>query len=112
MNKFLVSLTMGVITLVAASSASAQQLKGSEIKSLLSGKTFNYSGKTRGFSFYSSGGSVKVRDSKGGKLSGRWWVSGNSYCRKFGKGKTKCLTMRKAGAGKYRTSNGYTFWRQ
>lgn len=112
MRKFTIVMTMAIAALVPFSSVSAQQLKGSEIKSLLSGKSFSYSGKTKGSSSYSAGGSVRVSDNKSGKLSGRWWISGNSYCRKFRKGKAKCLTIRKVGAGKYRSSNGYTFWQK
>ena len=90
-------------------SSYAKKLSGAEIKSLLSGKSFRYSGKTSGTSTYTSGGRMTVSDSKFGKLSGRWWVKGSSFCRKYPRGKAKCMTIRSLGGGKYRNSSGYTF---
>ena len=95
--------------MLSPSIAQSKNLSGSQIRSLLSGKSFVYSGPTSGTVRYTAGGKVSNNDSKYGRNTGRWWTTNTSYCRKFGKGKTKCMRIRELGNGRYRSSNGYTF---
>ena len=86
----------------------AKPLTAVEIKKSASGKTFSYSGRYSGVFGTRSNGTAWLKSSKGRSKTGKWWISGNKFCRKWNKEKAQCATWTPIGGGKFKTSNGYT----
>ena len=87
-------------------------MTGAQIKAAASGKTFAYSGPDSGTMGLRANGTAWVKDSSGWSSTGKWWVSGNNFCR-YWKGKSsRCSSWTSLGGGKYSTGNGYTLRRK
>ena len=104
------SLTVALIAFTTPQAhAESEFLTGKQLRSIMVGKTLTYSGPTSGTFSVRANGTAAVNDSKAGRISGRWWIKGRSFCRKFKRGKAKCLRYRALGNGRYRSTNGYIF---
>jgi len=87
--------------------AGAQQLNGTEVSSLLSGKTISLSN-PRGRSYtntFTSDGRVMVSGSKANQ-SGRWAVVGDRYCLTLDEDqRQQCMDIYRVGDGTYQMVN-------
>ena len=95
--------------LVLANPAQAE-MTGAQIKAAASGKTFSISGPKSGTIGLRSNGTAWVKMSSGWSSTGKWWVSGNKFCRKWNrKGQSvRCYTWISVSGGKIKTGGGGT----
>jgi len=95
-----------MLFLLLGTSAQAA-MTGAQIKTAASGKTYAYLGSKSGTISIRSNGTAWIKASNGWNSTGKWWVSGNKFCRQW-KGKSaSCASWTSLGGGKIKTSNGY-----
>jgi hypothetical protein len=75
-----------------------RNLSASEIKSRISGKTFQYTRKDgNGFVTYNADGSFEFQDDTRGSGTGSWTASGEQYCETFGTAPQECGIFKSTG---------------
>ncbi len=111
----------GLLTCSFSAAATADQLSGDEIKSVIENKTVILETALGSMPLLYSSSGVVTGDGSGSGLgrffapkeSGTWWVKDNNMCQKFKtwyKGRTFCFTLESTGAGKlnWTRDDGYS----
>jgi len=106
MNISKILVLCAAISISASAEVYAQNLSGSELKTLLTGKSFSYTGKWVGTEKFHRDGKMTYKLDSGYSDEGKWWIKGNRYCAQFPEGKAKCYTIRRLSNGLHKTSSG------
>lgn len=88
--------------------AQAKALNGAEIKTMISGNSFSFTGPASGNIKFTKNGRVGYKLTTGNSASGKWWIKGNQYCTQYPNRKAKCYSVNTGSAGAYKVSGGYT----
>ena len=97
-----------IVVLAMAGNAGAQQaLSGSEITTLIAGKTLMVG--TDGTAWYDASGKYEY-SSRGSVFRGKWTVQGDSVCVDFDSGRKRCDQFLKEGGATYlKNANGQKY---
>ena len=103
-----------VLLTAACAQGNEEFLKGSELRQLVTGSEFRYSGALQGNYFrgqmaFNEGGNLYVKTESGEPEGGTWRIAGNELCTRLvalRNGKENCFSVSLVEGNRYKTSHG------
>lgn len=86
-----------------------RELTGAEIRTLVSGKTAQFTGPYSGTITLKEDGSASLQFASGPRFSGKWWVEDDKFCRQWFGLNRRCVTLSRSGPDKVESDTGFVF---